>query len=421
MIGVGVLRTPGIILGHVGTPLLAWLTWIAGALYVLLCVNYVAELAAAVPRSGGVYVFAARTLGPLGGTVVGWSDFLNSVFAIALLAVALAEYIGELIPQLSGATGVVATLLIATLTSLNLHGVRLASGAQQLTSLVKLTALWMLAIACLVLTHPAASPITAFATVSPVTLSAAGVIASFQLVLGAFNGWAAPAYFGGEATDSRRGVTRSLFYGALLVSATYLAINAAILYTVPPGELIASKLPAAAALERLTVAHGLGAGLGGTLFLLVAVLSLPSTLQAVMMQTSRVLHAMSVDGLFPSWAALVNQRGSPTNATLVCGAIAMLLATTSSFETLFVTFTVFAVLNNLILLCGVVRLRRTEPDLPRPYKVLGYPWLLLPIVVVDMIVFIGFASANVRQCLFSAALVAALYVAYRFHRRERRV
>jgi APA family basic amino acid/polyamine antiporter len=247
------------------------------------------------------------------------------------------------------------------------------------------------------------------------------VIASFQLVLGAFNGWAAPAYFGGEATDSRRGVTRSLFYGALLVSATYLAINAAILYTVPRGELIASKLPAAAALERLTAAHGMSAGLGGTLFLLVAVLSLPSTLQAVMMQTSRVLHAMSVDGLFPSWAALVNERGSPTNATLVCGAIAMLLATTSSFETLFVTFTVFAVLNNLILLCGVVRLRRTEPDLPRPYKVLGYPWLLLPIVVVDMIVFIGFASANVRQCLFSAALVAALGVAYRFHRRERRV
>jgi basic amino acid/polyamine antiporter, APA family len=418
MIGVGVLRTPGMILGHVGTPLSAGLIWMAGAVYVLLCVNYMAELAAAVPRSGGVYVFAARTLGPLGGTVVGWSDFLNSVFAIALLAVALAEYIGELIPQVSGATGVLATLLIVILTGLNLHGVRLASGAQQLTSLVKLIALWMLAVACLAFTHPAPSHANALTAVSPVTLSAVGVIASFQLVLGAFNGWAAPAYFGGEATDTRRGITRSLFFGALLVSATYLAVNAAILYAVPPEELVASKLPAAAALERLTSTHGLTAGLGGTLFLLVAVLSLPSTLQAVMMQTSRVLHAMSTDGLFPSWAALVNRRGSPNNATLVCGAIAVLLATTSSFETLFVTFTVFAVLNNLILLCGVVRLRRTEPDLPRPYKVIGYPWSLLPIVVIDMIVFIGFASANVRQCLISAALVAALYCAYRIHRKK---
>lgn len=154
MIGVGVLRTPGIILGHVGTASLALLVWLAGAVYVLLCVNYMAELASAIPRSGGVYVFAERTLGRFGGTVVGWSDFLNSVFAIALLAVALAEYIGQIVPQLSGSTGTAATVLICLFTLLNLHGVQLASDTQQLTSLVKLVALWMLPIACLLLTHP---------------------------------------------------------------------------------------------------------------------------------------------------------------------------------------------------------------------------------------------------------------------------
>jgi len=416
MIGVGVLRIPGIILGHVGTPLLAMFVWLAGAVYVLLCVNYMAELASAIPRSGGAYVFAARTLGRFGGTVVGWSDFLNSVFAIALLAVALAEFSGELIPRLEGSTATVAAVLIGALTLLNLHGVRLAGGTQQLTSLVKLIALWSLTIACVVLTQPGGNHPAAHLAISSGPIFGAGIVASFQLVLGAFNGWAAPAYFGGEATDKSRGVARSLLYGALLVAATYLAINAAIFYVVPPAELVASKLPAAAALERLTASHGLHSGLGGTLFIAVAVLSLPSTLQAVMMQTSRTLHAMSVDRLFLRWGAFVNQRGSPVNATIVCGAFAVLLATTSSFETLFVTFTVFAVLNNLILLCGLVRLRRTEPDLPRPFRAIGYPWALLPIVLIDLVVFYGFATANVRQCLLSAAMLAGLYVAYRLHR-----
>jgi APA family basic amino acid/polyamine antiporter len=417
MIGVGVLRTPGIILGHVGSATLALTVWLAGAVYVLFCVNYMAELASAIPRSGGVYVFAERTLGRFGGTVVGWSDFLNSVFAIALLAVALAEYIGDLVPQSGRHTGTVATLLIASFTLLNLHGLRLASGTQQVTSLVKLLILWLLAFACLTFAEPASTAhlYPAFTGSPPVT--AAGVIASFQLVLGAFNGWAAPAYFSGEARDSRRGVARSLLQGALLVAATYLAINVAIVHVVPQAELIAAKLPAANALERLATAHGLTAGFGGTAFLILAVLSLPSTLQAVMMQTSRTLYAMSADRLFFRWVAFVNARGSPSYATLVCGAVAVVLATTSTFETLFLTFTVFAVLNNLILLVGVVRLRRTEPDLPRPFKVLGYPWALLPVVLVDVTVFTGFASANVQQCLISAALVAGLYVAYRAHRR----
>ena len=417
MIGVGILRTPGIILGHVGTPAWALAVWLAGAVYVLFCVNYMAELAGMIPRSGGAYVFAERSLGRFGGTVVGWSDFLNSVFAIALLAVALAEYIDELFPALHIPPALLAAGEIGVLTVVNLRSVRIASGTQQLTSALKLTVLWLIALACFAL-GPAAENHPFLAAPSAVPVTATGAIAAFQLVLGALNGWAAPAYFGAETRDSERGAARSLLYGALLVSATYILINVAILYIVPVAMLVDSKLPAADAIERVASAHGLGRGLGGRIFVAVAVLSLPSTLQAVMMQTSRTLHAMSVDGLFRRWGALVSERGSPFNATWVCGAAALFLAVTSTFETLFLTFTVFAVLNNLILLCGVVRLRRREPDLPRPHRVIGYPWTLAPIVVVDLVVFTGFASKNLRQCLLSAALVTALFVAYRLHRRR---
>jgi APA family basic amino acid/polyamine antiporter len=132
------------------------------------------------------------------------------------------------------------------------------------------------------------------------------------------------------------------------------------------------------------------------------------------MQTSRTFHAMSQDGLFFRWAARVNRRGSPVNATLVCGAIAAVLAAGSNFESLFTTFTVFAVLNNLILLIGVVRLRRTEPGLERPFRIILYPWALIPIVVIDIAVFAGFAMAHPWQCAAGAAVGLALYLGYRF-------
>lgn len=414
MVGVGILRIPGVVLGHVGSPILALGVWIAGALYVLLCANYMAELGTSIPRSGGVYAFAQRTLGRPGGVIVGWSDFANSVYAMALLAVALAEYIGQLLPHIGLPAAALAVLLVGLFTTINAIGVDLASGTQKLTSLVKLLALWALIGGCLFLA-PEARDHAGLAT--PVTGHAftwLGLIAAFQLVLGAYNGWAAPAYFGGEARDGRRDVPRALLFGALLVAATYIGVNAAVLHTVPAGTLVASKLPAADALERITSARGWSVGAGLGLVTLLAALSLPSTLNAVTMQTSRTFHAMSQDGLFFRWAARVSRKGSPVNAALVCGAIAAFLAAVSSFESLFATFTVFAVLNNLILLIGVVRLRRTEPGLERPFRIILYPWALIPIVVVDLAVFAGFAMSHPWQCLAGAAVAVVLYLAYRF-------
>lgn len=417
MVGVGILRTPGIVLGHVGTPLLAMAVWMAGAVYVPLCVNYMAELACAIPRSGGPYAFARRAFGRIGGVAVGWSDFLNSVYAMALLAVALAEYTGQLLPSLGVDTPVLALGLVAFFTTLNAIGVAVASGAQKLTSLVKLLALWALICGCFLMA-PVALPHTSPSASHAFT--ALSAIAAFQLVLGAFNGWAAPAYFAGESRHGGRGIARALLFGGLLVAATYLAVNFALLHVLPADQIAASKLPAADAIERLTSSHGFRVGLGAFAVTVLAVLSLPSTLNAVTMQTSRTFHAMSQDGVFPRWGGSVNERGSPVNAVLASGAIAAVLALSSDFEALFTTFTIFAVLNNLILLLAVVRLRRTEPELQRPHRVILYPWSLVPVVLVDLAVFIGFAVSRPISSLVGlagAAVMCAIYVM--LWRRER--
>ena len=342
---------------------------------------------------------------------MGWSDFLNSVFAIALLAVALAEFIEQLFPHWHPAR-IRWRLADRCSNAPELARCPVALGTQQLTSpsssrcfgdrarLPRARARGE--------NHP---PPRGAHRRGPIL--AAGAIAAFQLVLGALNGWAAPAYFGAEASRFGAWVAPAPCSTERSWYRRPIPINVAILYVVPVPTLVDSKLPAADAIERSLPPTDSAPGLGGRIFVAVAVLSLPSTLQAVMMQTSRTLHAMSVDGLFWRWGARISERGSPFNATWVCGAAALLLAVTSTFESLFLTFTVFAVLNNLILLCGVVRLRRREPDLPRPYRVIGYPWTLAPIVVVDLVVFTGFANTNLRQCLVSAALVAVLFAAYR--------
>ncbi|HEX7011516.1 MAG TPA: APC family permease [Steroidobacteraceae bacterium] len=411
MVGVGILRVPGVVFEHVGSASAAMLVWIAGAAYVLLCVNYMSELGTAIPRSGGPYAFAQRALGRPGAIVVGWSDFMNSVYAMALLAVALAEYTGQLLPSVPLQTPAVAVLLLGVFTTINAIGVDVASGTQKLTSLIKLIALWSLVASCLFFAPARPEPSSELSSALEYGVTALGAIAAFQLVLGAFNGWAAPAYFGGEAR-SARSIPRALLVGALLVSITYLGVNLAVFHAVPVDVLASSKLPVADALERLTVAHGWEIGAGASLVTLLVVLSLPSTLHAVTMQTSRTFHAMSQDALFFRWAARVNRRGSPVNATLICGAVAALLAMSNDFEVLFKTFTVFAVLNNLIMLCAVVRLRMTEPDLPRPFRVIGYPWALIPVVIVDCAVFVGFAAAHPWQSLAGVLVITALYVAY---------
>ncbi|MFP5355288.1 MAG: amino acid permease, partial [Gemmatimonadota bacterium] len=99
-VGVGILRTPGTIAGLVQHPSLVFLAWGLAGVYILLQANNLAELAAAIPRSGGSYVFARRALGPYGGFVVGWSDWLALTVATAYLPLAIAEYAGRLVPAL---------------------------------------------------------------------------------------------------------------------------------------------------------------------------------------------------------------------------------------------------------------------------------------------------------------------------------
>ncbi|HET6764448.1 MAG TPA: APC family permease, partial [Longimicrobiaceae bacterium] len=157
-IGAGILRAPGEVAGHLPTVGLYLAAWILGAGYALLGAASLAELGTMMPRSGGMYVFARRALGPYAGFVVGWNDWIATAGSCAAVSVVLGEYVGDLVPVLDGREGAIAVAVILAFTLLQWRGVRTADRAQQATSLLKALLLLALVAACFAWSGTRAAP-----------------------------------------------------------------------------------------------------------------------------------------------------------------------------------------------------------------------------------------------------------------------
>ena len=209
-IAAGILRTPGDVAAQLPSP--AWFlgVWIAGGIYALCGAMTMAELAAALPKSGGQYVYARRALGEYAGFVIGWTDWLSSAASIAAVAIALGELVGGIWPGLARAGVGVAIAVVLVFTTLHWIGVRTGDVVTQIWGVVKVTALFAVAVACL-LAPGAASSEQALAFPTELALMGAIVLA-FQSVIYTYDGWTGYTYFGGEVKDPRR-IPRAMALG----------------------------------------------------------------------------------------------------------------------------------------------------------------------------------------------------------------
>jgi basic amino acid/polyamine antiporter, APA family len=409
-IGVGILRTPGSVAALVPHPALFIAVWVAGALYALSGANYTAELATMLPTAGGPYVYAERAYGRFGGFVIGWSDWVINVAGLAFISIALAEYVGRLVPALAGAVKPVAAGALLGVAALNAAGVRAGSGTQQVTSALKALALLAFVAACLLAGAPAAAgPAPAAGPAGAPLLSWAGVAAAvlaFQLTIGTYGGWNSAIYFAEEDENPTRNIPRSLLGGVVLVTAIYLLVNLGLLRVLSMPQIAASTLPVADAMQR---AFG---GVSGRLVTGLSLLSLLGILNAVFMTTPRVLYALGRDGLFSGRATAVTAGGTPIVALGVTAAGAVLLAMSGTFETLLSVYAVIVVAVNVAMVATLFVLRRREPDLPRPYRAWGYPLAPLLLLAVDSSLCVGFAVTNPRNSVIGAGLLALSYPVY---------
>ncbi len=371
-IAAGIVRTPGDIAARLPN---AWLflgVWVGGALYAMLGAFQLAELGAAIPRSGGQYNYSRRALGEYAGFIVGWSDWLSTCGTNAAVGIVVGEYTGALIPALAGHVKAIAVFVIAFFTILQWRGLRWGSGAQLVTAALKTAAFVVLVIACFALgghLRDAAPP--GLALPSPPLPAGWSLLVAFvvalQAVIYTVDGWDGVIYFGEEVRDPGRDVPRAIFGSVLSISAIYLLLNAAVLYVLPMTEIAGNNFALGLAAERIF------GRFGDPVIRSIMVISLLSCINACVLFSTRVLFTMSRDALFFRHASRVNPGGTPA-VSLFLSAVAGILFVLGSFERVIAMLAFFFVANYTLSFVSLFVLRRREPNLSRPYRAWGYPW-----------------------------------------------
>jgi APA family basic amino acid/polyamine antiporter len=422
VIGSGIFLTTGVMATALPSPALILAAWAAGGVIALTGGLTYAEMGAMYPRSGGVYVYLREAFGPRVAFVYGWAALL--IFfsgGIAAVAVGFADYLSYFAPALStsrilwsaatplgtwtvSAAQIVAIVSIAALVAVNYVGVRSGNRVNVVLTIAKVLGLAALPVLALIAADvsPAWTPVVAHV---PRPLAGFGI--AMIAVLWANDAWYCVTWIAGEMRHPARDLPRALLYGISLLTAIYLAVNVAYLYTLSIADLQGVTRVAERAASVL-------AGSGGATFVaLTVVISTLGCNAAAILAGARLLFAMASDGVFLPFAAAVHPRyRTPHLAIVALGSWAALLTLSGSYEQLF-TYVMFA--STLLHAMGafaVFRLRRLRPDLPRPYRVWGYPVVPIVYIVASAAFVVNTLIERPRESLAGLAFLALAMPVY---------
>jgi APA family basic amino acid/polyamine antiporter len=406
-IGAGIFRAPGQIAEQLPHPWLFLGVWLLGGLYALLGAISLAELGTMIPRSGGQYVFARYALGEYAGFIVGWSDWISTCGSTAAVALVIGTFSGVLIPALNGKGPAVAAVVAIVFAVLQWRGIVWGSTIQNFTSLLKALAFFILIAAAFVL-GGGGGALTSSQTYSTSTVTLAAVVTSLQAAIYTYDGWSGVIYFSEEVQQPGRDIPRALLGGVLTIMAIYLLVNVALLYVLPITGIAGKEFAAG---EAATVIFG---RYGDTVFRCITIVSMLSAVNALHLMATRVIFAMSRDGLFTERAAVVNVGGTPTVSLLLSAAIAVLfILFGQTFERVIIICAFFFVANYILSFISLFVLRFREPEKPRPYRVWGYP-VTPGLALLGSILFLaGAVYADRTNSLYALALLAASYPVFR--------
>jgi basic amino acid/polyamine antiporter, APA family len=392
MIGTGIFLKPGEMAAVGGSVSIVYAAWIVGGLLSLFGALSFAELGAALPEAGGQYAYLRRGLGPVWGYLFGWMhSTVGESSSAASIAAGLARFSSFLIPAIAVPifswhlrnpfTGrayefiftwaqPAAVAAIVLFTAINYIGVRVGGRVQVALTILKVGAVLAIVLAGFWLSHGNSSHFHPFWPGS--SANGAGVLGSFFAALAAalwaYDGWEDLNRVGSEVANPQRNIPMALIGGTLLVAAIYLLFSAVCFYALPFAVVAASPHVASDVVESFA---GRGAAFWITLAMIVSALG---TLNSSLLSGARVPYAMARDGLFFRVTATVHPKfRTPGGALVFQGTLAGLMALTGTFEELTSLFVFAAWIFYALSVVAMMRLRRTAPDLPRPYHTWGYP------------------------------------------------
>jgi APA family basic amino acid/polyamine antiporter len=375
-ISAGIVRTPGDIAARLPNHFLFFTVWFLGAFYALVSAFQLAELGAAIPRSGGQYNFSRQAIGDFAGFIVGWADWLSTCGTTGAVGIVIGEYLAHLFPVFDGALKIkiTAVSLIIFFALLQWKSISMGSKVQNITTVMKGLAFFVIVIACFAFggqVHQVAQAAPAQSAIPVVFPVGAALITALlfgvQATIYTYDGWDGVIYFGDEIKNPGYLVPRAIFASLFSIVFIYLLVNAAVLYVLPMNEIAGNNFSLGLAADRVFGHHG------DFIFRSIMVLALFSSLNALHLMAARVIYAMSRDRLFFGVVSRVNKGGTPTVALLLSAAAGVAFAI-FSFERVIAMLAFFFVTNYLLSFISLFLLRRRAPALVRPYRAWGYPY-----------------------------------------------
>ncbi len=411
-IGSGIFRTPSAIAERLPDPQLMLLVWLLGGLISMCGALSVAELSAAMPHTGGWYIYLRESWGRPAGFLFGWAELvLIRASATGAIATVCSEYLLRSIGIDPAARALTTDLLavgvIVAATLVNIRGVHVGAAVAGASTVAKFGALVLLVLAAFLLSGGSGATMANF-TAGDTAFDAGLFGLALISVLWAYDGVADVTFAGGEVKDPQRTLPRAIIGGTVAILIIYMAVNVAYLYVTPAAGIAASPLVAADTMQALV------GPVGVTLVSIVVAISTLGALNATMLAAPRVFFAMADDGLFFQRVAVVHQTyHTPHVAILLAAALGIIFVMTRTFEQLADTFVLSIWPFYALGIAGLYRLRRTRPNMPRPYRVPLYP--VLPGVFIAAVIYLV-GSALVSDPLWTGltfgVLLAGLPVYY---------
>ncbi|MDP6821439.1 MAG: amino acid permease, partial [Candidatus Marinimicrobia bacterium] len=402
-------------------------TWALGGLQMLAGALTYAELGAAMPKAGGQYVYLREAYGPLPAFLFGWVAFIAYLTGTnAAIAVAVAEHLGSFYPSLSTHNSIIgigsfsisggqifALSLIVVLSLINYLGIVFGKWIQNIFTVLKIGSILLFALAGLFISTGNHLDFS----LNPTNMSIGSILMGMGVALVAVNwtvgGWEYITFAAGEIKNPKNNLPLALIIGTIVILVLYFLINVAYLKVLPMGSLMGEIKVGETAARAIY-----GPGIAGA-FSMVVIISMFGSLNGNILVGPRVSYAMAKDHLFFSRAADVHPKfHTPGNAIMIQGFWAAILTLSGTFEEL-ITLVVFVNFMMWIAASSTVFvLRKKQPDLERPYKVWGYPYVPAFFIIFSMAIMVNTFFSAPGQSLLGLALTLLGVPVYFYWRKK---
>ena len=427
VIGSGIFMTTGLMADALPSASLILIVWLLGGLQMLAGALTYAELGAAMPKAGGQYVYLREAYGLLPAFLFGWVAFIAYLTGTnAAIAVAVAEHLGSFYPSISNHNIVIgfdyfsisggqifAISLILILSFINYLGILFGKWIQNVFTILKIGSILFFALAGLFISTGNHIDFS----INPTSMSIGSILTGMGIALVAVTwtvgGWEYVTFAAGEIKNPKKTLPLALIIGTALILVLYIMINIAYLKVLPMDSLIGELKVGEATAKSLY-----GPGIAGA-FVVVVIISMFGSLNGNILVGPRISYAMAKDKLFFSKAADVHPKfHTPGNAIMIQGLWASVLALSGTFEEI-ITLVVFVNFMMWIAASSTVFvLRKKQPELERPYKVWGYPYVPAFFIIFSSAIMINTFFESPQQSLMGIGLTLLGIPAYLYWKKS---